>query len=63
MLRHAFDDKARELLRISIARSVRVPDVASLLPRYALNTTYDRDTPNTPLAADSAGNPLLRPER
>jgi outer membrane receptor for ferrienterochelin and colicins len=62
-LRHAFDEKARELLRLSIARSVRVPDVGSLLPRYALNTTYDRDTPNTPLAADSAGYPRLRPER
>ena len=62
-LRHAFNDAGRDLLRLGIARSVRVPDVGSLLPRYALNGTYDKDTPNTPLAADSAGNAKLEPER
>jgi iron complex outermembrane receptor protein len=62
-LRHALDDKGRQLLRLNLSRSLKVPDVSTLLPRYALNGTYDRDTPNTPLAPDSAGNPLLRPER
>lgn len=62
-LRHALNEAGRDLLRLSMARSVRVPDIGSLLPRYALNGTYDKDTPNTPLAADSAGNPKLEPER
>jgi iron complex outermembrane receptor protein len=61
-LRHALDAKGQDLVRISVARSIRVPDVGLLLPRYNLNGSYDRDTPNTPIAADSAGNPLLRPE-
>ena len=61
-LRHALDAKGQDLLRISIARSIRVPDVGLLLPRYNLNTAYDRNTPNAPIAADSAGNPLLQPE-
>ena len=61
-LRHAFDAKARNVLRASLSRSIRVPDVGLLLPRYTLNGSYERDLPNTPIAADSAGNPLLRPE-
>ncbi len=62
-LRHALDDKGRSLLRASVARSIRVPDIGLLMPRYALNGSHDRDTPNTPLAADNAGNPRLQPER
>ncbi|MDP2008259.1 MAG: TonB-dependent receptor [Rubrivivax sp.] len=62
-LRHAFDAKGRQALRASIARSIRVPDIGLLLPRYVLNGSYERDQPNTPLAADSAGNPRLQPER
>ncbi len=61
-LRHALDAKGQDLVRISLARSIRVPEVALLLPRYNLNASYDRNTPNTPIAADSAGNPLLQPE-
>lgn len=60
--RMAFDAQGRDVLRASLARSVRAPDVGLLLPRYALNGSYDRDTPNTPIAADSAGNPALQPE-
>jgi iron complex outermembrane receptor protein len=56
------DAKGQDLLRFSVARSIRVPDVGLLLPRYNLNGSYDRNTPNTPIAADSAGNPLLQPE-
>jgi len=61
-LRHALDAKGQDLVRFSVARSIRVPDVGLLLPRYNLNGSYDRNTPNTPIAADSAGNPLLQPE-
>ena len=62
-LRHSFDTAGKNLLRASVARSIRVPDIGLLLPRYSLNGQYDRATPNTPIAADSAGNPRLQPER
>ncbi len=62
-LRHAFDPAGRQLLRASVARSQRLPDIGLLLPRYVLNGQYDRATTNTPIAADSAGNPMLAPER
>lgn len=62
-LRLALDDKGRQLLRGGLSRSQRVPPLGTLMPRYALNGAYERDEPNTPLAADSAGNPRLLPER
>lgn len=62
-LRHAFDDKSLDVLRASLSRSQRVPDIGLLQPRYSLNGTYPRDQTNTPLAPDSAGNPQLAPER
>ena len=61
-LRHAFDAKGRDVLRLSLSRSLRVPDVNLLLPRYSLNGTYPREQSNTPIAPDSAGNPALQPE-
>lgn len=61
--RLALDPKSRDVLRAGLARTVRAPDLGLLLPRYSLNGAYDRDTSNTPIAADSAGNPLLQPER
>jgi len=63
LLRHALDTQGKRLLRASLARSVRVPEPGLLMPRYSLNGSYDRDRPNTPVAADSAGNPQLRSER
>jgi iron complex outermembrane receptor protein len=54
---------APAVLRLNLARSLRLPDLPLLMPRYSLNGGYDRSVTNTPLAADSAGNPLLRPER
>ncbi len=62
-LRHALDGAGKRLLRLGLSRSLRVPDVGTLMPRYSLNGTYEREVSNTPLAADSAGNPLLQPER
>jgi len=62
-LRHALDAQGRSLVRVSAARSIRVPDIGLLLPRYNLNGQYERNIANTPIAADSAGNPRLQPER
>ena len=61
-LRHAFDPKGRDVLRLSLSRSLRVPEVNLLLPRYSLNGSYAREQGNTPIAPDSAGNPALQPE-
>jgi outer membrane receptor for ferrienterochelin and colicins len=62
-LRRALDPAGRQVWRASLSRSERLPDIGLLLPRYVLNGQYDRATPNTPIAADSAGNPRLAPER
>ena len=61
-LRHAFDVKGRDVARLSLSRSLRVPDVNLLLPRYSLNGTYPREQSNTPIAPDNAGNAALQPE-
>jgi len=62
-LRRAFDDAGRRVLRASLSQSLKAPDPGLLLPRYAFNGAYERNQPNTPLAPDNAGNPLLKPER
>lgn len=61
-VRRALDPAGRSAVRASVARGQRVPDATLLLPRYVLNGQYDRDSLNTPIAADTAGNPRLRPE-
>jgi iron complex outermembrane receptor protein len=60
--RHALDAGGQRVLRFGLSRSIRTPELSLLLPRYVLNGSYDRDMANTPLAADTAGNPDLRPE-
>lgn len=62
-LRHAFDARSQRVLRASASQSLRAPDASLLLSRYSFNGSYERDQANTPLAADSAGNPRLRPEK
>ena len=49
--------------QLGLSHSIRVPPVGLLVPQYLLNGTYDRSRSNTPIAADFAGNPQLRPER
>jgi len=56
------DPKGKDQVRASVTRSFKLPDLGALLGRYIVNTTYERDVSNTPIAADRAGNPSLRPE-
>jgi iron complex outermembrane receptor protein len=56
------DPKGKDQVRASVTRSFKLPDLGALLGRYIVNTTYERDQSNTPIAADRAGNPNLRPE-
>ncbi|MCX2865052.1 TonB-dependent receptor [Paucibacter sp. PLA-PC-4] len=61
-LNFRFDPKGRDQIRASLTRSFKPPDLALLAGRYVLNGNYERDVSNTPIAADRAGNPRLRPE-
>ena len=61
-LNYRFDPKGKDQIRANLSRSFKLPDLGALLGRYVFNTTYEREFTNTPIAADRAGNPLLRPE-
>jgi iron complex outermembrane receptor protein len=61
-INYRLDPKGRDQVRASITRSFKLPELASLMGRYVFNTTYEREVSNTPIAADRAGNPSLRPE-
>lgn len=61
-LNYKFDPKGRDQIRASVSRSFKMPDLSALVGRYVLNGNYERTETNTPIAADSAGNPLLLPE-
>ncbi len=61
-LNYRFDPKGRDQIRASLTRSFKLPDLNALVARYVLNGNYERDVTNTPIAADRAGNPLLKPE-
>lgn len=56
------DPQGRDLLRASLTRSYRAPDLNRLVARPAINTTYPVDRPNPPISPDRVGNPALRPE-
>lgn len=59
---YRFDPKGRDQIRAALTRSFKLPDLNSLVARYVVNGNYERDVTNTPIAADRAGNPLLKPE-
>lgn len=61
-LNFRLDPKGKDQLRAGVNRSFKLPDLGALLGRYIVNTTYERDVVNTPIAPDRAGNPALRPE-
>ncbi|MEN9418734.1 MAG: hypothetical protein RI988_2354 [Pseudomonadota bacterium] len=56
------DPQGRDLLRASLTRAYRAPDLNRLVARPAINTTYPVDRPNPPISPDRVGNPALRPE-
>lgn len=61
-LNFRLDPKGKDQVRASVTRTFKLPDLGSLLGRYVVNTTYERNVANTPIAADRAGNPALQPE-
>lgn len=56
------DPKRRDLVRGSLTRAYKAPELSSLLARPSLNTSYPTDTTNPESGPDRVGNPGLRPE-
>lgn len=57
------DPKGRDMVRASITRSYRAPNLGLLLARPTLNSGYlDTTRTNTEIAPDRIGNAALRPE-
>lgn len=62
-LNYKLDPKGRDLIRASLTRSYKAPELNALLGRPALNGLYtDASKTNTQIAPDRVGNPLLKPE-
>lgn len=64
-LNHRLDPagQGKDQLRASLSRSLKWPELNALSSRYQVNGSYEAHLSNTPLAADRAGNPGLRPEK
>lgn len=62
-LTHKLTPGGRDLLRFSLTRSYKAPELNQLSSRPSLNTAYAlKDEPNAQIAPDSVGNPALQPE-
>jgi iron complex outermembrane receptor protein len=62
-LNYKFDPAGRDLLRASVTRSYKAPELSSLLARPAISSLFaDTTKPNTELSPDRLGNPALLPE-
>jgi outer membrane receptor for ferrienterochelin and colicins len=65
-LQHKLGDKGRDMLRASLTRSYKAPDLNQLLARPTLNAGYPAQGAlagvNPESAPDRVGNPLLKPE-
>jgi iron complex outermembrane receptor protein len=62
-LNYKLDAKGRDVIRASVTRSYKAPEVNSLLARPAVNALFtDLRQSNTELSPDRIGNPLLAPE-
>jgi len=62
-LAYKLDAAGKDLVRASLTRSYKAPDISTLLARPSPNALYaDLSQSNTALAPDSVGNPALRPE-
>lgn len=62
-LNYKLDPKGRDLIRASLTRSYKAPELSALLARPALSGLFtDTTRANTEAAPDRRGNPLLKPE-
>lgn len=56
------DPKSRDLVRASLTRSYKAPDVQQLINRPSINTNEPLALGNTRTTPDRSGNPALKPE-
>ena len=62
-LNYKLDPKGRDMIRASLTRSYKVPELNALMARPALSGLFPNvNAANTQLSPDRAGNPLLKPE-
>ena len=61
-LNYKLDPKGRDLIRASLTRSYKAPDLNRLMARPSINTAYPLDKSNPEIGPDRTGNPQLRPE-
>lgn len=60
---HKLQPGGRDLLRFSLTRSYKAPELNQLSSRPSINTAYAlKDEANAQIAPDSVGNPALQPE-
>lgn len=62
-LNYKIDPKGKDLIRGSLTRSYKAPELTQLMGRYSLNSKYQVETEtNDELSPDRVGNPALKPE-
>lgn len=62
-LNYRFDPRSRDLLRASLTRAYKSPELGALMARPNLNLSNGSvNLPNTEASPDRLGNPALRPE-
>ncbi|QPF74977.1 TonB-dependent receptor [Roseateles sp. DAIF2] len=61
-LNYKIDPKGRDMIRASLTRSYKAPELQALMARPSVNTTYPLSKPNPETAPDRIGNPNLKPE-
>lgn len=62
-LTYKLDPQSRDLIRASLTRSYKAPELNALMARPALNGLFpDASKPNAELSPDREGNPRLKPE-
>lgn len=62
-LNYKLDAKGRDLIRASLTRSYKAPELSALLGRPAINSNYlDLSQGNEEISPDRVGNPRLKPE-
>jgi len=62
-LNYKLDPKGRDIIRASLTRSYKAPELNALLARPALSGLFtDTTRPNTEASPDRRGNPTLKPE-
>ena len=57
-----FDEPSRDQVRVSLTRSYRTPSLQNLIALPSVNTLYPVTEQNVASAADTEGNPNLKPE-